>query len=216
MSRAGKYSSEGDEYQLQIALHWCIELLFDDSINYMLIDVITIPSNSSNKQVEVDDILIEYKDGKRVFIQAKKNETNHSKWNLSNPILKEEINKAYKQYLNNSTNPDHKIYFYSATPFGNFQKLVKDIQKDKQYNSFLIAPKNIKDTLKSISKIISQSEKKTFDFLLSINFGSHKTIEEWSSDNLNRLKFLVIHSELAKSHLEYILRNHQIGESRRT
>jgi hypothetical protein len=178
MSRAGKYSSEGDEYQLQIALYWCIRLLCDDNIDYLAIDIIS----SSNKKVEVDDIFIEYKDGKKVFIQAKKNETNHSKWNLSNPILKDEINKAYKQYLNNSANPNHKIYFYSSTPFGNFQKLVKDIQKDKQYCSFLIAPKNIKDTLKSISKIISQSEKKTFDFLLSINFGSHKTIEEWSSD----------------------------------
>ncbi len=213
MSRPGKYSSEGDEYQLQIALHWCIELLFDDSINYMSIDVITIPSDLSNKQVEVDDILIEYKDGKRVFIQAKKNETNHSKWNLNNPILKDEINKAYKQYLNNSANSNHKIYFYSSTPFGNFQKLVKDIQKDKQYSSFLIASKNMRDILKSISKIISQSEEKTFDFLLSINFGSHKTIEEWRSDNFNKLKFLVINPELAKSQLEYILRNHQIGES---
>lgn len=213
MSRAGKYSSEGDEYQLQIALHWCIEMLYNDSINYMAIDVITLPTSSLNKHVEVDDILIEYKDGKRVFIQAKKNETNHSKWSLNNPILKEEINKAYKQYLNNNANLNHKIYFYSVTPFGNFQKLVKDIQKDKQYSSFLIAPKTIKDTLKSISKIIFQSEEKTFDFLLSINFGSHKTIEEWSNDNLNRLKFLVINPELAKSQLEHILRNHQIGES---
>ena len=126
MSRPGKYSSEGDEYQLQIALHWCIELLFDDSINYMSIDVITIPSDLSNKQVEVDDILIEYKDGKRVFIQAKKNETNHSKWNLNNPILKDEINKAYKQYLNNSANSNHKIYFYSSTPFGNFGLMEKN------------------------------------------------------------------------------------------
>lgn len=213
MSKPGKYSSEGDEYQLQIALHWSIEVLLNDSIDYMAIDIITIPTNLSNHKVEVDDIFIEFNDGKRVFIQAKKNETNHSKWNLSNPILKEEINKTYKQYLNNNANPNHKIYFYSATPFGDFQKVVNDIKKDKLYSSFLIGPKNIKDILKSVSKIISQSEEETFKFLLSINFGSHKTIEEWSNDNLNRLKFLVTRSELAKSHLEYILRNHQIGES---
>ncbi|WP_044415458.1 AAA family ATPase [Halarcobacter anaerophilus] len=212
MSRAAKYSFEGDEYQLQIALHWCIELLFNGSIDYMAIDVITIPTSSSNKHVEVDDIFIEYKDGSKIFIQAKKNETNHSKWSLNNFILKEEIKKAYQQYLDNGINSNHKIYFYSATPFGNFQKLVKDIQKDKQYSSYLTAPKNIKNILKSISKIISQSEEKTFNFLLSIKFGSTKTIEEWSNDNLNKLKFLVTDSKLAKSHLEHILRNHQIGE----
>lgn len=213
MSKSGKYSSEGDEYQLQIALYWSIELLFDDSLDYIGIDIITIPTSSSNEKIEVDDIFIEYNDGKRVFIQAKKNETNYSKWNLNNPILKDEIKKAYKQYLNNSTVPNHKIYFYSATPFGNFQKVVKDIQKDKLFNSFLIGPKNIKDILKSVSKIIAKSEQETFNFLLSINFGSTKTIEEWNIDNLNRLKFLVINPELAKSHLERILRNHQIGEN---
>ena len=148
MSRAGKYSSEGDEYQLQIALHWCIELLLCDKINYMAIDVITVPTSLSNIEVEVDDIFIEYNDGKRIFIQAKKNETNHSKWNLSNPILKEEIKKAYQQYLNNGSTSKDKIYFYSATPFGNFQKIVNDITKDKLFSSYLIDSSNNKKDFK--------------------------------------------------------------------
>ena len=213
MSKAGKHSSEGDEYQLQVALHWCINVLTDVNIYYLAIDIVTIPSDPTIKKVEVDDIFIEYEDKKRVFIQAKKNETNYENWRLNNPTLKEEIKKAYQQYLNNNSDPKYKIYFYSASPFGKFQKAVKDINKDKLYSTYLLSAQNIKDTVNSISKIIQVKEEETFNFLLSIGFGSTRTIEEWNQNNLERLNLLVTKPTQAKYQLESILKNHQIGEN---
>ena len=213
MSLAGKESSQGDEYQLQVALHWCINVLQNDNIDYLSIELITRPNTS--EKVEVDDIYIQYKNNNKKFIQAKKNATDFNEWKLSNPTLKKEIQSAYLQYKKNDSNPTHKIEFYSRTPFGDFNKIVEKVNFFGDYSSFNIAPVNQSKLLIKISEIISQSENETFNFLLSINFGSTKSLKEWNESNLERLRYSLINPDLAKPYLESILREHQINENNR-
>ena len=69
MSLAARRSHAGDEYQLRIATHWLVQLLRDDSIESVLVEAVSLPGNSHI--IEIDDIVIMYKDGSSIFAQAK-------------------------------------------------------------------------------------------------------------------------------------------------
>ena len=73
MSKAGTKSGQGDDYQIAVAMHWLINLLNDDEIDYIQAESNGLPS--IKEEVPVDDIVIVYKNGDRRHIQAKKNQT---------------------------------------------------------------------------------------------------------------------------------------------
>ncbi|NER46010.1 MAG: hypothetical protein F6J92_04840 [Symploca sp. SIO1A3] len=75
MSIAGKKSSQGDEYQLRVALHWLIRLLEGNSIQGIQVNSVGLPGQDFS--VTVDDIVVLYNNGNACFIQAKKNQTGY-------------------------------------------------------------------------------------------------------------------------------------------
>lgn len=119
MSRAGTKSIQGDEYQKLIALHWLIKLIDnEDEIDFIEVESNGLPGKE--EKITVDDIIIKYKDGQHLFIQAKKNQPRYQKWSIKD--LKAELIKTQKQLI---LNEFYKVKFYSRTPFGNFHAIVE-------------------------------------------------------------------------------------------
>src|SRR5688572_27377654 len=95
MSIAGKRSLQGDEYQLRVAVHWAIRMLADPGINSLQAESTGLPGEGF--PVSVDDVVISFVDGRRVYVQTKKNQSEYSTWSLGDATLKDEILKARGQ-----------------------------------------------------------------------------------------------------------------------
>ncbi|MBD1864233.1 MULTISPECIES: ATP-binding protein [Trichocoleus] len=205
MSLAGKRSSQGDEYQLRIALHWLIRLLEDNSIQSIQVNSTGIPG--MDFPVTVDDIVILFEEERVCFIQAKKNQTDHESWSLSDQALYKELQKACTQ-LESSQNSEVK--FYSRSPFGEFKSLVEVCKNFPNYSSFLqSAPKKQFEALKRLSKIFERSEEVAFNLVQRIGFGPTNDFEDWDQQNQTALDRLVPRSELAMRLLERYLVSHE-------
>ncbi|MGP1385590.1 MAG: NACHT domain-containing protein [Thainema sp.] len=181
MSLAGKRSTQGDEYQLRVALHWLIRMLGDDSISGIQVDSTGIPGQSF--PITVDDVVVLYADGRACFIQVKKNQTDYKSWSLADEILKEELEKARIQL---ESKENSKVIFYSRTPFGELESLVEACKAFPDYESFLRedSKKQI-TTLKKLASIIERPEEVNFSLVLRLKFGPPHTFEDW--DRLNRI-----------------------------
>jgi hypothetical protein len=58
---AAIYSSQGDEYQRLIALHWVVHLLSDAALAWVQIEAIAHPD--TQERILIEDVVIAYKDG---------------------------------------------------------------------------------------------------------------------------------------------------------
>jgi hypothetical protein len=206
MSIAGKKSSQGDEYQLRVALHWLIRLLEDNSIQGIQVNSVGIPGQDFS--VTVDDIVVLYKDERACFIQAKKNQTDHQAWSFSDKTLKEELRKACKQ-LESTENSEVK--FYSRSPFGELKSLIEFCKHfPGDYSAFnREAPNNQSEALEKLSKIVERSEEVTFSLAQRISFGSTDEFEEWARRNHEDLDRLVPRADLVRPILERYLDSHE-------
>jgi hypothetical protein len=206
MSIAGKTSSQGDEFELQIALHWLINLYRDEGIDFVQVDSTGIPD--LKQEIPIDDIVISYKDGRKKFIQAKKNQPKYQSWRFTDEVLKEELVKARKQH---ELTPDAEIWFYSRSPFGNLQKLAEGVRKFGSYTSFNnSAPQTLKGPLKSLTRIISPkitalSLKKSYAMAKMLFFDSN---QDWASRNLLDLKGHFPQAKTVKNVLERLIAEH--------
>ncbi|MBW4490345.1 MAG: ATP-binding protein [Trichocoleus desertorum ATA4-8-CV12] len=205
MSLAGKRSSQGDEYQLRVALHWLIRLLEDDSIRGIQVNSTGIPE--MNFQVTVDDIVILFEEERACFIQAKKNQSDHEAWRFSDKTLQKELQKACKQ-LELSQNSEVK--FYSRSPFGEVKSLVEACKNFPDYFAFTHnAPKNQLEALKHLSKIFERSEEVAFSLAQRLGFGPTNEFEDWDQQNQSALDRILPRAELAMPLLERYLVSHE-------
>jgi hypothetical protein len=205
MSIDGKRSTQGDEYQLRVALHWLIRLLNDDSIHGIQVNSTGV--TGQNFLVSVDDVVVLYKDGSACFIQAKKNQTDYKAWTLSDKTLKEELQKARDQ-LESHTNAE--VCFYSRSPFGELKALVENCNNFPDYSAFQ-RDKNQKQigALKKFATIIQRSEELTFNLTRRITFGATHEFEDWDRLNLEALDRIVPRAETVKDILERYLSKHE-------
>lgn len=207
MSLAGKRSTQGDEYQLRVALHWLISMLEDDSIYSIQVDSTGIPGQDFS--VTVDDVVVLYKDGRACFIQAKKNQTDHQAWSLTDEILKKELQKAREQ-LEGKENSEVK--FYSRSPFGELKALVETCEACPDYASFLRnGHQKQLDILKRLAIIIERSEEITFSLAKRFSFGPTYEFDDWDHHNELELDRLVPRADLAMPVLERYLVSHEAG-----
>lgn len=203
MSRAGTKSSQGDDYQLKIALHWLLRLLSDDDIDYVQAESNGLPK--IDEKVSVDDIVVVYKDGKRRHIQAKKNQSNHRAWNLSD--LKDELPKIRDQL---EVNEEVVVEFYSRTPFGNIHSLSEASREYLALTSFQReAGQMLQQTLTALAKKWERSESEAFYLLRRLEFGSPHSLTEWDRLNLQELARLVTDVDLALPVFKEFLNKHQ-------
>jgi len=106
-----------DSIASRAALHWVINLLSNDDIDYMQAESNGLPG--INEPVPVDDIVIVYKNGNRTHIQAKKNQKKERAWSIK------DWGSELPQILEQLEQGDHiTVELYSATPLGDFKTLI--------------------------------------------------------------------------------------------
>jgi ATPase family associated with various cellular activities (AAA) len=205
MSLAGKRSTQGDEYQLRVALHWLIRMLEDDSIHGIQVDSTGIPGQDFS--ITVDDVVVLYKDGRACFIQAKKNQTDHEAWSLTDEVLKKELKKACEQL---EIKENSEVKFYSRSPFGELKALVDTCKAFPDYASFLRDQdqKQIA-VLKRLANVMERSDAVTFDLTRRISFGPTDEFEDWDRRNLQDLDRIVPRADLVMPILERYLSSHE-------
>lgn len=135
------YSNQGDEYQRLIALHWVVRLLCEDDLEWVQMEAIASPS--TQERILIEDIVVGYKDGHKLYIQAKKNQPNYRAWSLSE--LKDMLSNAKNQL---KKDPTGQVAFYSRTPFGELQKLIADVNLYENFSMF-----NSSNTSGTVKKI---------------------------------------------------------------
>lgn len=205
MSLAGKRSSQGDEYQLRVALHWLIRLVEDNTIQCIQVNSTGIPGQYYS--ITVDDVVVQYENGRICFIQAKKNQTEHNSWSLSDKELQKELCKARDQL---ETRKDSEVQFYSRSPFGELKALVENCEKFPDYSAFVRdAPNNQINSLKRLSKILERPEQEIYILVQRIGFGPTSDFEDWDRQNSAALNRLVPRADLAMPILERYLSSHE-------
>jgi len=190
------YSNQGDEYQRLIALHWVVRLLYEDDLDWVQIEAIASPT--TQERILVEDIVVGYKNGLKIYIQAKKNQPDHRAWSFSE--LKDMLSKAKNQL---KKDPTGKISFYSRTPFGDLQKLGEAVNL---YESFSMFNTNTSASVKQIfdefKHLLNISCEVAFDILGQIIIGTYHTFEDWENVIRNDLKRHFISHNYAYSFLK--------------
>ena len=184
MSLAGIRSNRGDTYQRSVALYLIVEMLLDGNIAGLQVDAVALPNE--NYLIYGDDIVITFSDGKKRFLQAKVNQSNHQFWSLTDAVLKKELISAKNQLL---ADPSCDFYFYSRTPFNVLQRLVEEVNVYPDHQSFhRVAPKGQKDTLNSLAKLWDNEQLTAFNLVKRIGIGDHHSSDEWQRHSLRLIK----------------------------
>ncbi|MGR8980220.1 MAG: hypothetical protein ACU84H_09035 [Gammaproteobacteria bacterium] len=207
MSIAARRSHRGDEYQLTVAVHWIIKLLLDETIMSVQVDAVVLPGESD--LINVDDIVIAYQDGTYRFIQAKKNQTDHKPWQLSDSVLKDELKKARSQL---EKTPTGTVEFCSRTPFDELAKLIEGRLDYPNYSTFTTnAPSTLKNPFAKLAKIFKCDEETTFALLQRIEIGPHHDYPQWEESHRTLLENKVTDVDTALDVFTALVRGQQSG-----
>ncbi|QLQ33245.1 MAG: hypothetical protein HZT40_18455 [Candidatus Thiothrix singaporensis] len=207
MSRAGTKSSQGDDYQIAVAIHWIIRLLSDDTIDYIQAESNGIREFS--ERVTVDDVVIVYKNNHRRYIQAKKNQSQNRVWSLAD--LGDELIKSKEQLCSDNTG---LVDFYSATPFGAFKSLADACREYPDFMAFQReAGQQSNATLIDLAERWNEPPDYSYQLVQRISFGSHLNYDEWKRQNLQELGRLVTKPDTALVILERFTTAHQSKQS---
>ncbi|NQZ11547.1 MAG: hypothetical protein HRT35_30725, partial [Algicola sp.] len=184
MSLAGIRSNRGDKYQRAVALHQVVMMLIDDDIAGIEVDAVSLPEY--DERIYGDDIVIIFNDDKKHFLQAKVNQAKHQNWQLTDAVLKKELNAAKLQLL---ADDNCQFLFYSRTPFGPFQRLVEESHLYFDHQTFeKEAPQGQKDTLSSLELIWQVDTELAFSLVKRILIGDHHSTEQWQAFSFAMLK----------------------------
>ncbi|WP_430972717.1 AAA family ATPase [Sunxiuqinia rutila] len=203
MSKAGTYSTQGDDYQRAVAINWIIKLITDDTIKY-----IQVESNGLlgiDEKVTVDDIVVVYKNGDRRHIQAKKNQTQERSW-----LIRDWRSELPKILFQLEQGKHIEVELYSATPLGEFTTLPRECRSFLNFSDFREQLSLANDkALSSLVKEWNRSEEDVFNLLKRIRTGVHHNTEEWGKVNKDSLTRIVTHPSLALDTLEAFINKHQ-------
>ncbi len=206
MSSAGTKSSQGDDYQRLVALHWVIRLLDEkEEIAYIQAESNGLPG--IDEKVSVDDVVVAYANGNRRHIQVKKNQPENRAWSLSDQSLAMELPKIRDQL---ERNRNTIVELYSRTPFGDFHSLAEASREYPDFPAFQRSTgRKLQDTLTFLAAKWERSQADSFFLLRRIEFGPHHSFQEWERQNMQELVRIVSHAGLALGVLESFLNKHQ-------
>jgi len=205
MSLAGIRSNRGDTYQRSVAVYWIVRMLLDENIAGLQVDSTALPNE--NYLIHGDDIVILFNSGKKCFIQAKVNQSDHQHWKLKDTVLKKELISARDQLL---VDPNCDFHFYSRTPFGPLQRLVEEANLHSDYQAFLrVGPQRQKDTLGELSTLWEIDQPAAFSLVKRIGIGDHHSSSEWQRHSLSLLQANFSQPEMALELIyNYVDRQH--------
>ena len=206
MSRAGTKSSQGDDYQRLVALHWLIRLINDeDGISYIQAESNGLPG--IDEEISVDDVVVVYTDGRRRHIQTKKNQPQNRPWSLSDQSIADELPKIRNQL---ESKEDTIVELCSRTPFGDFQSIADASREYPDLNAFRRGSgKNLKTTLATLAAKWERSEEHSLNLLRRLEFAPSFTHEYLNRQNRQDLARVVSHADIALPILESFLNAHQ-------
>lgn len=209
MSTAARRSHRGDQYQVAVAAWWVAGLLADDRIDSVRVDAVALPGEG--ELIQVDDVVIGYVDGTWRFIQAKKNQTDHATWRLTDDKLKAELVKARDQL---EAKLSARVEFCSRTPFGDLAKLVEVIGA-KDYPDFAafaaFAPPTLTKPLGVLARILDRDAPAVFELLRRIDIGPHHDFDGWETMTRARLSASVTEVETALDVIDRLVQRQQSG-----
>lgn len=208
MSKAGVLSHQGDDYQVKIASKWITHLLFNDCI--ASIQVESTGLRGDDVSPFVDDIVVEFTDGHRVYIQVKKNEPRYQNWTLKNPTMERELIKARDQLEMEGTHQRTKVLFYSQSPFGKIRSLAKEVDVYVDFKLFESeAPPYLKFELDNLAGLWDRTQEKAYALLKNLDFITTSDFEELDRDLRSLLSSRFECPEEVRRDLENIIRGHQ-------
>lgn len=190
------YSNQGDEYQRLIALHWVVRLLYEDDLDWVQMEAVASPE--TQERILIEDIVVGYKNGHKLYIQAKKNQPTYREWKLSD--LKETLSHAKNQL---KKDPTGQVSFYSRTPWPDLERLIEAV---KPYESFSMFDSNTSGIAKKLFDnfkcILDIKAEEAFFILNHIEIGPHHTFKSWEEIIRNDLKQHFIRHNHANSFLK--------------
>lgn len=207
MSKAGVLSHQGDDYQVKIASKWVTRLLLNDCIESIQVESTGLQGDSVSPLI--DDILVKYTDGHRVYIQVKKNEPRYQNWTLKDRTMKKELCKARDQLEMAGTHQQTQVRFYSRSSFGQIQSLS---EQARMYTDCNLFKSNISESLKSelndLAKLWNRPKENAYALLRKLRFTITGNFEELDIDLTSLLSSRFECPEKVRRELENIVRNH--------
>lgn len=205
MSIAARHSHRGDEYQVGVAIHWLIQLLVDIRIQTVEVEVVALSGDL--EAVAVDDVIVSFDDGSRLFIQAKKSQPDQRPWSISDPQMGEELLKALRQ-TRDKTNA--RVGFWSHTPFSKLAKLIQSHSDYATHSAFEAhAPKTLRLALTELSRVVGLPPADAHTWSRSLEIGPHLDTAQWEEFNRQRLDSLTTDQATAFDVLQRMVRSRQ-------
>ncbi|MEW6221122.1 MAG: ATP-binding protein [Thermodesulfobacteriota bacterium] len=210
MSRAGVRSSQGDEYQRLVALHWLVRLLGDTAIRDVQAESLGLPGEGF--PVSADDVVVRFEDGRVWLNLIKKNQPRHRVWGLSDGALADDLRKARDQLEVSST---AQVWLYSRTPFGELASLIEDCRAYPDHPAFARgAPGAASELLGKVAQVLERPPPTAFALLARVRIADHHGFEAWERLNREAMDRLAPHPDRALAVLRAHLDRHQtkLGE----
>ncbi len=205
MSQAGARSERGDEYQLRVALPWVVRLWTDPSVVAVQTESLGMPGDGVPPPV--DDVVVVFADGRRLYLQAKKNHPDFGMWSVKDASLRPELVKARDQLERDA---NWTVQFVSRSPFGELHKLAEGARDYPDAATFAAdAPATLTGPLASLAKLWDRSEEIAFELVRRIEFTVTSDYGEMDRDALAALRMLFPRPEEVHRFLEARLRSHQ-------
>ena len=205
MSQAGARSERGDEYQLRVAVPWLVRLWTDPSVVAVQTESLGMPGDGTPPLV--DDVVVEFAGGERLYVQAKKNHPDFGTWSIADREMKEELLKARDQL---EADPTGEVRFVSRSPFGALHKLAEGARDYPDGGLFEAdAPTSLCRPMAALARLWERDETVTFDLVRRLFFTVTGDYDEMDRDALALLRMLFARPEEVHRLLEERLRSHQ-------
>ena len=206
MSIAGTRSHQGDEYQMLIAIHWLIQLLDEgEKIKFIQAESNGLPGEENS--VSVDDVVVVYENGQKLFIQVKKNQPNLQAWSLSDSEIKQELIKARDQL---EADDQATVKFYSRSSFRELQKLSEGgSMLPDNINFQRDAPNTLKQPFEKLIELWERTEEESFALHSRLKFAIARDFYEWETVNEQNLKATIARPKDGIRILRQLLTKHQ-------
>jgi hypothetical protein len=195
MSIAGSRSNRGDAYQLLVAMEWVLVMLSDERIEYVEVDTTSVLADGTPHPV--DDVVIQFKDGRSICCQCKKNEPHFESWTVGS--LATELKKAGQLLVADGLTTAR---FYSYGNFGELAKLADKASSTPDELAFRVTVgESLKPALAKLEQLwrpLCNGTPETVHTLLRrTQFVMTKTLQDYEAENLRTLAVRTCHAPRA-------------------
>lgn len=186
MSQAGARSERGDEYQLRVALRWLIRLWTDPTVVAVQTESLGMPGDGLPPLI--DDIVVVHEDGRRLYVQAKKNHPDFGTCSVRDREMKVELVKARDQLERSDAS---RVRFVSRSPFGALHKLAEGARDYPDAETFAAAaPATLTKPLRKVATLWERPDRDAFWLVRRIDFTVTGDYDEMDRDALGALRML--------------------------